>query len=37
MNRICQSRVGKVEIPKPGDMENPRQPLSNWQDILWQH
>jgi hypothetical protein len=26
MNRICQGRVSKVEIPKPGDKENPWQP-----------
>lgn len=37
MNRIYQGRVSKVEIPKPGDKENPWQPLPNWQDILWQH
>jgi hypothetical protein len=37
MNRIYQGRVSKVEIPKPGDKENPCQPLPNWQDILWQH
>ena len=35
MNRIYQGRVSKVEIP--GDKENPWQPLSNWQDLLWQH
>ena len=47
MNRIYQGRVSKVEIPKPGDKENPWQPLPNWHDILpvtpkrseggWQH
>jgi len=37
MNRIYQGRVSKVEIPKPGDKENPWQPLPNWQDILWKH
>jgi hypothetical protein len=37
MNRIYQGRVSKVEIPKPGDKDNPWQPLPNWQDILWQH
>jgi hypothetical protein len=37
MNRIYQGRVSKVEIPKPGDKENPWKPLPNWQDILWQH
>jgi hypothetical protein len=37
MNRIYQGRVSKVEIPKPGDKENPWQPLPNWQDLLWQH
>ncbi len=37
MNRIYQGRVSNVEIPKPGDKENPWQPLPNWQDLLWQH
>ncbi|MGP8198916.1 MAG: hypothetical protein ACLQU4_05370 [Limisphaerales bacterium] len=37
MNRIYQGRVSRVEIPNPGDKENPWQPLPNWQDILWQH
>ena len=37
MNRIYQGRVSKVEIPKPGDKENPWQPLPNWQDALWHH
>ena len=37
MNRIYQGRVSKVEIPKPGDQENPWQPLPDWQDNLWRH
>ena len=37
MNRIYQGRVSKVEIPKPGDKENPWQPLPNWQDAVWRH
>jgi hypothetical protein len=49
MNRIYQGRVSKVEIQnilsastgernkREVSNQNPRQPLPNWQDILWQH
>ena len=45
MNRIYQGRVSKVEIPNPGDKENPWQPLdpdpkvarTKWQALLWRH
>jgi IS605 OrfB family transposase len=37
MNRIYQGRISKVEIPKPGDKDNPWQPLADWQDKLWLH
>jgi hypothetical protein len=37
MNRIYQGKVTNFEIPKPGDKENPWQPLHDWQSALWQH
>src|SRR5579884_2944069 len=37
MNRIYQGRVTKVEIPNPGDKENPWKPLDNWPERLWRH
>jgi hypothetical protein len=45
MNRIYQGRGSQVEIPNPGDKENPWQPLDpdpklatkKWQALLWRH
>jgi len=45
MNRIYQGKVSFVEIPTPGNKDNPWKPFDpdpkvarqKWQDALWQH